>query len=173
MIVNLAVAASSQSNSRDLAEEFVSGLPPSSRLILGGYWGLMQDVADSAAVRGITVIFTLPIEPKALPPRRSEFIVVDTGMEYRARSVLMCRSCDALVALGGEAGTIIEIFMAYAMGKPVVVLESSRHSTDLLRGSFGSKLDSRNSAKVHYAETPAESARLALKLAQAHNKSEY
>lgn len=163
-MVNVGVAASSEAGNPALAREFVSNLDGRVRLFLGGYWGLMRDVADAAADRGLTAVFLLPVNAKERPPRRREFIPVDTGMEYRARSVLLCRSSDVLVVLGGEAGTIIEAYMAYAMGRPVVVLCGTGHTSDKL-ALMGDTLDSRGTSKLHFTRSPAEAARLALELA--------
>lgn len=164
-IANIGVAASSEAGSREVAEGFVSALGDGVRLFLGGYWGLMKDVADAAAKRGITCVFLLPLAPRDRPPRRREFIEVDTGMEYRARSVLICRSSDVLVVLGGEAGTIIEAYMAYAMGKPVVVLEETGHTSDKLK-LMGEALDTRKTSKLYFVDEPSEAARLALEVAR-------
>jgi uncharacterized protein (TIGR00725 family) len=163
-LLNIGIAASSQVSDSKIAERFVNSLPQNSRLIVGGYWGLMKDVADSASKRGIQVVFILPSEPKARPPQTREFISVDTGMEFRARSVLICRSCDVLVALGGEVGTMIEIFMAYAMGKPVIVLTGKGFSSDKIKACFGDTLDSRATGRIYYVDTPEEAAKLAMTL---------
>jgi len=87
-ILNIGIAASSEDSNKRVAQRFVSNLNREVRLFLGGYWGLMRDVEDAASERGITVVFLLPLNPKVSPPRRPEFIAIDTGMEYRARSVL-------------------------------------------------------------------------------------
>lgn len=164
-ILNIGVAASSEDSNKRVAQEFVSTLNSQVRLFLGGYWGLMKDIADAASGRDMTVVFLLPLNPKESPPRRPEFITVDTGMEYRARSVLICRSSDVLVALGGEAGTIIEVYMAYAMGKPVVVLNNTGHASDRLE-LMGDQLDNRRTSRVYYTKNPGEAAKLALTLAR-------
>ncbi|MEM0272408.1 MAG: LOG family protein [Thermoprotei archaeon] len=166
-VVNIGVAASSESSNKKVARGFVSSLRGDVRLFLGGYWGLMKDVADAASESGFTVVFLLPMEPKQTPPRRPEFIAVDTGVEYRARSVFICRSCDVLVVLGGEAGTIIETYMAYAMGKPVVVLTGTGKSSDKLH-LMGEHLDNRRTSVIHYVDNPVHAAELALSLAKTH-----
>ncbi|PSO07845.1 hypothetical protein B9Q04_08665 [Candidatus Marsarchaeota G2 archaeon BE_D] len=164
-ILNIGIAASSEDSNKRVAQRFVSNLNREVRLFLGGYWGLMRDVEDAASERGITVVFLLPLNPKVSPPRRPEFIAIDTGMEYRARSVLICRSSDVLVTLGGEAGTIIEAYMGYAMGKPVVVLINTGHSSDKLE-LMGEQLDNRGTSKLYYTKNPSNAAKLALALAK-------
>ncbi|BBD72343.1 hypothetical protein HS1genome_0732 [Sulfodiicoccus acidiphilus] len=122
----------------------------------------MSNVAEAAVERGLEVVFILPYFEDA--PRRRGFIPVRTGMEPRARSVLICASADVLVSLGGEAGTITEVFMAYGMGKPVVVLKGTGMSTDRLAEAFGERLDSRRSAVVKYVDTPEEAGLEAIRL---------
>ena len=124
-------------------------------LILGGYWGLMKIVVDKAVKSGMTVILMLPVENEnvSLPPG---VLKVKTGLEYRARSVPLVRSADALVALGGGAGTIIEVAMAYSMGKPVYVLHNSGMSSDNLRVAFPEYMDDRKNSKIFYCKSGRE-----------------
>jgi uncharacterized protein (TIGR00725 family) len=77
-------------------------------LLLGGYWGLMKEIVDQASNLGMKVILLLPIENENVNPP-DNVIKIKTGMEYRARSVPLIRSSDAVVALGGGVGTEIEI----------------------------------------------------------------
>ncbi|MGC8661625.1 MAG: LOG family protein, partial [Nitrososphaeria archaeon] len=81
---------------------------------------------------------------------------IKTGMEYRARSVPLVRSADALVALGGGAGTIIEVIMAYSMGKPVYILHNSGMSSDKLRLAFPEYIDDRKNSKIFYCKSGKE-----------------
>ena len=118
-------------------------------LILGGYWGLMKVVVDEAAALGLKTVLILPMEHEAVKPPTG-VILIRTGMEYRARSVPLVRSSDALVALGGEAGTMIEALMAYAMGKPVIVLTGLGFSSDKLELAFPNAFDRRMTAQVTY-----------------------
>jgi len=69
------------------------------------------------------------------------------------------------VTLGGEAGTIIEAYMGYAMGKPVVVLINTGHSSDKLE-LMGEQLDNRGTSKLYYTKNPSNAAKLALALAK-------
>lgn len=128
--------------------------------ILGGYWGLMKVVVDEAHGLGLKVVLILPMERESVTPPPG-VISIRTGMEYRARSVPLTRSGDVLVALGGEVGTMIEVLMAYAMGKPVVVLTGSSFSTDKLAASFPNGFDRRRTAPVNYVDDPIKAAQLA------------
>lgn len=166
--MQIGVAAHSGDYPRQLelaARGFVRELPSacsSPKLILGGYWGLMKVVVDEALRAGIESVLVLPMGREDVElPRTSLITVIRSGMEYRARSVLLVRSSDALVALGGSSGTIIEVMMAYAMGKPVVVLHGYGMASDRLRDAFGPSIDSRETSKILYTSDPAEAARMA------------
>ncbi len=124
-------------------------------LILGGYWGLMKVVVDEAVKNGISVFLILPIENENVSVP-SEVIKVKTGMEYRARSVSLIRSADAVVALGGSAGTIIEIIMAYSMGRPIYIMNGFGMSSDKLRHAFPEYVDDRKNSKIFYYQSGKE-----------------
>ncbi|BCU66838.1 hypothetical protein HS7_02750 [Sulfolobales archaeon HS-7] len=159
VVLNLGIAASSNRGNRELAKKFVYSLPKETRLFLGGYWGLMKDVADFSDERGFQTIFILPEGSEDHVPRRDNFILVNSGMEPRARSVTLCKSSDILVALGGDSGTIIEIFMAYALKKPVIVLKGYGYHSDNLEKAFPTYLDSREITPVTYVNSPEEAAK--------------
>lgn len=163
-MINVGVAAHSEGSNRELAKKFVNKLPNETRIILGGYWGLMRDVANAAAERGIQVIFILPTNPKEMPPRNKYFIPIDTGLDFKARSTILVRTSDVLVTLGGEIGTMIELFMAYSYSKPVVILRNTGLSTDKLEKVFSNSFDSRLTAPVIYVDTPEELAEKALEI---------
>jgi len=168
-LLNLGVAAHSEPTPRlrELASRFAAALPRDGvRLILGGYWGAMRFVADSAMERGIEVVFVLPADPPVRPPRdRREAVIIDTGMDLRGRSVILVRSSDALAALGGESGTMVEVLLAYSMGIPAVVLRSGLPSDSLERIAEGGRLDSRAGPGIAFADSPEELAAMSLGVA--------
>jgi len=90
-------------------------------LICGGLGGVMEAVCRGAKEAGGV---TLGI----LPGRRSDAnpyvgIAVATGMGH-ARNVIIIESCDAVIALPGEHGTLSEIALALKMNRPVISLGS-------------------------------------------------
>ena len=159
--MQIGIAAHSGAVPRDLekkAEIFVEKLAECKKdikLLLGGYWGLMKTVVDKAIELHIPVILFIPIEREDVP-LPNEVIKVYTGCEFRCRSVMLVRSSDVLVSLGGGVGTEIELLMAYAMGKPVYSLVNTGLSTDLLRLSFPEYFDDRRVVKIRYFEDPIE-----------------
>lgn len=165
-MIHVGVAAHSESSNREVAERFVSRLTKECRLILGGYWGLMKDVADAAFNRGMQVVFILPENPIAYPPKNEYSIPINTGLDYRGRSVILVKSSSVLVTLGGESGTITELFIAYSYGIPTLILRNTGFATDWLEKAFKNRLDNRGLAPVIYVDTPEELAERAIELAK-------
>ncbi|ADV64934.1 hypothetical protein [Desulfurococcus mucosus] len=90
---------------------------------VGGYWGLMRIIVDAALTCGLKVLIYPYAEMEGLHyPEKA--VVVKTGLTPEARSIPLVRSSDALVALGGGVGTMIEVMLAYSMGKPVYLLRN-------------------------------------------------
>jgi uncharacterized protein (TIGR00725 family) len=56
--------------------------------------------------------------------------VLFTGFEYTGRNLLLVRSCDAVVMVGGRIGTLNELTIAIEERKPVGVLLGSGGMTD-------------------------------------------
>ncbi|MET1160880.1 MAG: DNA transporter [Thermoprotei archaeon] len=127
--------------------------------ILGGYWGFMKYFADKAIEKGYTVVFILPSEPPALPPNKSNTVIIHTDLGFPTRSTIMCKSSDILVVFGGRIGSIVEAFLAYDFGKPVIVIESG-YETDKIPKCFGKYIDARQKAPLYSVRNGAEAAKL-------------
>ncbi|MEZ0318487.1 MAG: LOG family protein [Pyrobaculum sp.] len=148
---------------RQKIELFIEALSqkcPDAVLLLGGYWGHMKDVVDAALARGLRAVLLVPIEREDVNFPEGA-VVIKTGCEYRCRSVHLVRSADVVVVLGGGVGTVIEAFMAYAMGKPLYVLTGVGASSDRLKEAFPYYFDERQVVKVTYVEDPRMLAELA------------
>ncbi|MEZ0248276.1 MAG: LOG family protein [Thermoproteus sp.] len=127
-------------------------------VLVGGYWGLMRRVVDESLRRGLTAVAILPIEREDVEVPEG-LIAIKTGCEYRCRSVMLIRSADVVVAFGGAAGTMIEIFMAYAMGKPVYILTDTGLASDRLKRAFSEYIDERMTSALKYFDDAREMAR--------------
>jgi uncharacterized protein (TIGR00725 family) len=91
-------------------------------VVCGGLGGVMDAAAEGAAEAGGEVIGILPTEsPKDANPHCTH--VVATGIGH-ARNLAVVASGEAVVAIGGEWGTLAEIGFARRLGRPVVALES-------------------------------------------------
>ena len=93
-------------------------------LFCGGLRGVMEAASRGAAEAGGVVVGLLPGFRRA-DANRWVTIPVVTGMD-QARNVVLVRSCDAVVAIGGMYGTLSEIALALKLGIPVVGLRTWR-----------------------------------------------
>jgi uncharacterized protein (TIGR00725 family) len=89
-------------------------------LVCGGLGGLMEAAAGGCAAAGGTSIGILPTGDRA-EANPYLTVAVATGMG-EARNAIVVRTADAVVAIGGEFGTLSEIALALKMGKPVIGL---------------------------------------------------
>jgi uncharacterized protein (TIGR00725 family) len=93
-------------------------------LLCGGLTGVMEAASRGAARAGGIVVGLLPgIDHREA--NRWVTIPVVTGMD-QARNVILVRSCDAVIAVGGRFGTLSEIALALKFGTPVVGLRTWR-----------------------------------------------
>ena len=90
-------------------------------IVCGGLSGVMEAAARGATEAGGVAIGVLPDEDRR---RQNEYLTysVPTGVG-QARNLAVVCSADAVVAVGGEYGTLSEIGLARKVGRPVVVLE--------------------------------------------------
>ncbi len=91
---------------------------PGAVLVCGGLGGVMEAACRGARAEGGTTVGVLPSESRRDANRHVE-LAVATGMG-EARNAIVARTADAIIAVGGEFGTLSEIALALKMGKPVV-----------------------------------------------------
>jgi uncharacterized protein (TIGR00725 family) len=115
-------------------------------VVCGGLGGVMDAAARGARERDGLVVGILPGETRA-GASRNLTVAIPTGMG-EARNALIARAADAVIAVGGEWGTLSEIALAMKMGTPVIGL----HTWDL-------------GGELHRAESPENAVRLALEQA--------
>lgn len=91
-------------------------------LVCGGLTGVMDAAAEGAEAEGGTTIAILPgTETADANPHVTHAIATGTG---HARNLAVAASGDAVIAVGGEWGTLSEIAFARKLGKPVISLMS-------------------------------------------------
>jgi uncharacterized protein (TIGR00725 family) len=91
-------------------------------LVCGGMGGVMEAAARGAAEAGGTVIGIVPTEsPADANPHCTH--VVATGIGH-ARNLAVVASGEAVIAVGGEWGTLAEIGFARRLGREVITLRS-------------------------------------------------
>jgi len=91
-------------------------------VVCGGLGGVMEAAARGAHGVDGEVIGILPGEdPGEANPHVTH--VVATGIGH-ARNLAVVASADAVIAIGGEWGTLAEMAFARRLGRPVVALRS-------------------------------------------------
>jgi uncharacterized protein (TIGR00725 family) len=112
-------------------------------LVCGGLGGVMEAAARGANAEGGTVIGILPQNEKN---EANPYIDIPIATGFgEGRNVVIVRTADALVAIGGEYGTLSEIAFALTMGKPVIGLNTwdiqgvikVEHEADAVRKALG------------------------------------
>jgi uncharacterized protein (TIGR00725 family) len=140
-----------------LAEAVGRGLAEAgARVVCGGLNGVMDAVSRGAREAGGEVI---GIVPTANPGDANPDVThpIATGIGY-ARNLAVVASGDAVIAIGGQWGTLSEIAYARQLNRPVIALDTwtlrERGTTEAPPG-------------IEPAETPEQAVALALELAGA------
>ena len=87
-------------------------------VVCGGLSGVMEAVSRGARAEGGLTVGILPQDHKREANEYTDIPIV-TGLGI-GRNVIIARTADAVIAVGGEYGTLSEIAFALQMGKPVV-----------------------------------------------------
>jgi len=87
-------------------------------LVCGGLGGVMEAASRGAKAEGGLTVGILP-QNDAKAANQYIDIPITTGLGI-GRNVVIARTADALIAVGGEYGTLSEIAFALQMGKPVI-----------------------------------------------------
>ncbi|MDI1443606.1 TIGR00725 family protein [Polyangium sp. 6x1] len=140
------------------------------RVVTGGLGGVMEAVSrgahSSSAWREGDVLGVLPAYDRDAANPYVD-IVVPTGMQI-GRNVVVVAMSDVVVAIGGGAGTLSEIAIAWQLGKPIISLAGSGGWSQRLAGEC---IDARRRDTVHAAEDAEQAITLALELAS-HRRPE-
>ena len=149
-IVAVVGAGSCSAEEAALAEAVGRGLAEGgATLICGGLEGVMAAAARGARSAGGLTIGLLPGSSTADANPYID-IPIATGMG-EARNLILVRTAWAVIAIGGEYGTLSEIAFALKLGRPVIGLDTWELSKQ-----------GRPSDAIMRASTPEEVVRLAL-----------
>jgi uncharacterized protein (TIGR00725 family) len=122
-------------------------------LVCGGLTGVMDAAAQGVAAAGGVSVGLLPGADRT---GASEHLTVALPLGMgEARNAFVVRAADAVIAVGGEWGTLSEIALALKMGTPVIGL----HTWEPLGGE-------RTTAAVIRAATPEDAVGRALEAAR-------
>ena len=120
-------------------------------LFCGGLDGMMRAAAEGAKAEGGRTIGILPGTDKSTA---NEFIDIAIPTDLGAyRNALLVRSCDVVIAIHGEYGTLSELAFALRLKVPVVGL----HTWEVHRNGTPDP-------GIHVARTAEEAVALAMKI---------
>lgn len=106
-----------------IAEEVGREVARSGALLLcGGRGGVMEAVCRGAKGEGGTTIGLLPGDERGTENDHVD-IALPTGMG-EMRNMLIVHAADAVIAVGGEFGTLSELAFALRIGKPVIGIDT-------------------------------------------------
>jgi uncharacterized protein (TIGR00725 family) len=91
-------------------------------VVCGGLGGVMEAACRGARAAGGTTVGILPGTDRS---EANDFVdvAIPTGIG-EARNAVVVATADAVVAVGGEFGTLSEIALALKAGRPVIGLDS-------------------------------------------------
>ena len=100
-------------------------------LLTGGLTGAMEAASKGAKAAGGLIIGILPgYSPQDANPYIDLPIV--TGLS-EARNLIIVRTAEVLIAVGGGPGTLSEIAFALTLHKPIISLDSWQIADDIIR----------------------------------------
>jgi uncharacterized protein (TIGR00725 family) len=128
-------------------------------VVTGGKSGVMEAASKGASENG-----GLTIGVVKGPKRGSSNAYVDieciSGMASDGLDeLLLVNMCDAVIVIGGGAGTLEEIAIAYRNKKPIISLSAGKGWGDKLAGLY---IDERKNEKILFATTPLIAVKKAL-----------
>jgi uncharacterized protein (TIGR00725 family) len=140
------------------AEELGSLLAADNYIVInGGKGGIMLAVSKGAKSKGGIVAAETSGLDRFTSNEYVDVEIVTGDVGFRGPSQLIGMS-DAVISLGGGAGTLQEICVAYRMQKPIVLVPGFGGWTDRLSNS--EYLDERKLVKFQIARSPEEAVKM-------------
>ena len=129
-------------------------------MINGGLGGVMEAACKGASETGGLAVGIIPSED---PSQANEYcgVVIPSGLGF-ARNFLVVNSADAIIIVGGGAGTLTEAAAAYGKGKPLFAVKGTGGVADEWSGKY---FDGRRTVKVSRAESAEEAVDMAIRAA--------
>lgn len=125
-------------------------------LVTGGKGGVMEVACRGAKRQGGITVGVVKGKTRRTANQFVDVEVV-SGMEGCGEETMLILMCDGVIALGGGAGTLQELAIAYRNEKPVVVLKNLPGWSNRLADSY---LDERKKTKIIAAESPEEALKI-------------
>lgn len=121
-------------------------------LLTGGLGGVMEAASRGARDGGGFVIGIIPQDDKEQANDYCDAVIA-TGMGF-ARDFITAYSADAIIVVGGGAGTLIEVSAAYQKKIPIVAVKGTGGVADRVADTY---IDDRKTERV-FGESDAAKA---------------
>jgi hypothetical protein len=134
------------------------------RIVSGGLSGVMEAVSRGAHESDSYMPGdTIGVLPTYNGDDANQWvdIVIPTGLQH-ARNTIVVSSADVVLVVGGGAGTLSEVALAWSLGRRIVAVESGGWAERL----GGERLDERRHDIVHGPFPPPEAVDAAVRLCQ-------
>lgn len=117
----------------------------------GGLTGVMEAICKGAKDENGLTIGIIPFKEKSAA---NKYVDIAIPVPFsQARNIVVVLSGDICVAIGGKAGTLTEIALAWIYQKPVIALSSIEGWSAKLAGE---KIDDRRPDIIYKANNPEE-----------------
>ncbi len=117
----------------------------------GGLTGVMEAVCRGAKEEGG---FTIGIIPQKEKSAANAYVDLAIPVPFsQARNIVVVLTGDLVVAIGGKAGTLTEMALAWIYGKQVIALTGIEGWSSTLAGKA---IDDRRPDKIYPANSPEE-----------------
>jgi uncharacterized protein (TIGR00725 family) len=120
-------------------------------LVCGGLGGVMEAASKGAHDAGGHSVGIIPSSDSDQANRYCEFVVA-TGIG-KSRNFVVAYSGDAMIVVGGGAGTISEVAAAYQVAKPIVTVKGTGGVADEWAGKY---LDDRRTRLILEGSSPED-----------------
>jgi hypothetical protein len=128
-------------------------------LLTGGLGGVMEAASKGAKETGGLVIGIIPQEEKTAANPYCDAVIA-TGMGL-ARDFLTAYSADAVIVVGGGAGTMIEVAAAYQKMIPIIAVRGSGGTADKVVDNY---IDDRKIEIIHGEPSAKDAVETAMRL---------
>jgi uncharacterized protein (TIGR00725 family) len=115
-------------------------------LVCGGLGGVMEAACRGAKEANGTTVGIIPQDNFSFANQFCD-IVICTGIGF-ARDFIVATSSDAIIAIGGGIGTLIEMSVGYMIKKKVIAISPSGGVSDIYAGKY---LDERKRVLIESA----------------------
>jgi uncharacterized protein (TIGR00725 family) len=136
-------------------------------VVSGGLGGVMEAASKGASEAGGHSVGIIPSADSAQANKYCDFVVA-TGLG-RSRNFVVAYSGDAMVLVGGGAGTLIEAAAAYQADKPIASVKGTGGVADAWAGKY---VDERRTRLIIEGSSPEDAVKKVMRELSRRDKNE-